>query len=215
MATQSQSCRQCFVRIFSLQSVYTSVPSVIAMRTTAWVMPTRFSSPTAFFSPWNMDFPATPPAAAPTARAVAMRISILAVPARRFFQTDTTDMASTVHPERKLMLLTPMTPVASSTGLMITPPPIPQTDPAVQDRMLTAKNMKTIPIVLLPSVLSVISSKSGVCRALFLHYTLFFSFSSTQNLFLLSSARLLFPRECIIVEIISHKQCMQEIKERL
>ena len=63
-----------------------------------------------------------------------------------FLYTETRDMQSTVHPERKLMLLTLMIPVASRTGLMMTPPPIPQMEPAVQDRILTAKKIPIIPI---------------------------------------------------------------------
>ena len=56
-------------------------------------------------------------------------------------------MASTVHPERKLMLLTLMMPVASNTGLMMTPPPIPHIEPASEERILTKKNTNTITII--------------------------------------------------------------------
>lgn len=74
-----------------------------------------------------------------TASPVAVRTLSFADFARMFLYTETTDMASTVQPDRKLMLLTLMTPTASSTGLIMTPPPIPQIDPAIDDRILTAK----------------------------------------------------------------------------
>src|SRR5699024_892193 len=139
------------------------------IRTTACVIPTRFSLPTADFNIWNMLFPATPPAAAPIASPVAVRTLSFADFARIFLYTETTDIASTVHPDRKLILLTLMTPTASSTGLMITPPPIPQIEPAIEDRILTAKNTHTITIKPLPSLLHT----SAVIPLTF-YYILFF-----------------------------------------
>gem|GEM_PF-5062239 len=53
-------------------------------------------------------------------------------------------MESTVQPERKLMLLTLITPAASSTGLMITPPPTPQIPPMTEADRLTKKNSQSI-----------------------------------------------------------------------
>ena len=47
-------------------------------------------------------------------------------------------------PDRKLMALTDMSPSASSTGLMITPPPMPQMPPIVDAQRHTAKIMKPI-----------------------------------------------------------------------
>ena len=41
-------------------------------------------------------------------------------------------MDSTVRPERKLMALTLMMFMASSTGLMMTPPPMPQMPPMTE-----------------------------------------------------------------------------------
>ena len=41
-------------------------------------------------------------------------------------------MASTVHPERKLMVSTLMIPKASKTGLIIMPPPIPHMAPMIE-----------------------------------------------------------------------------------
>ena len=49
-------------------------------------------------------------------------------------------MESTVHPDRKLMVETLASPNRSSTGLMITPPPMPQMAPATEASRLTAKN---------------------------------------------------------------------------
>ncbi len=40
-------------------------------------------------------------------------------------------MASTVQPERKLTVATPMPDTASSTGFIMTPPPTPLMPPAV------------------------------------------------------------------------------------
>lgn len=42
------------------------------------------------------------------------------------------DMENTVQPDRKLMVLTGRMPKASSTGLMITPPPNPAMAPKVE-----------------------------------------------------------------------------------
>ena len=43
-------------------------------------------------------------------------------------------MAMTVQPDRKVMVETDIRPVASSTGLMMIPPPIPQIVPMMQAR---------------------------------------------------------------------------------
>ena len=50
-------------------------------------------------------------------------------------------MAMTVQPEMKLMAETLMMPMASSTGLIITPPPIPQILPIRQAKSATRKQM--------------------------------------------------------------------------
>ena len=47
------------------------------------------------------------------------------------------DMAMTVQPDRKVMVDTAITPVASSTGLMIMPPPMPQIVPMMQENNVT------------------------------------------------------------------------------
>lgn len=48
-------------------------------------------------------------------------------------------MESTVQPERKLMVGTLARPSTSSTGLMITPPPMPQMAPTTEERKLTTR----------------------------------------------------------------------------
>lgn len=60
-------------------------------------------------------------------------------------------MASTVQPDRKLMPDTLKTPVASNTGLIITPPPMPQIAPTIEDPMLTRKN-RTVTIMNFPQL---------------------------------------------------------------
>ena len=51
-------------------------------------------------------------------------------------------MASTVQPERKLTVATPMPETASRTGLMMTPPPTPLMPPAV----VAARQMRKYPM---------------------------------------------------------------------
>ena len=78
-----------------------------------------------------------PPNTAPTASRLPVRSST-----RWLFRClimDTTDMDKTDSPDRKLMLLTLITPKASSTGLMITPPPMPQIPPMVEAARQMAK----------------------------------------------------------------------------
>ena len=53
-------------------------------------------------------------------------------------------MDSTVHPERKLMAETLSRPNESSTGLMMTPPPIPQMAPITHAPKLTSKKITYI-----------------------------------------------------------------------
>lgn len=64
-----------------------------------------------------------------------MRLS----PEAMFFPTAYMDMLRTVQPERKLMVDTLAKPKRSSTGLMITPPPMPQTAPMREARELTIR----------------------------------------------------------------------------
>lgn len=53
-------------------------------------------------------------------------------------------MESTVQPDRKLIVATGKSPVASSTGLMITPPPIPQTAPIVDAKKQIANTITCV-----------------------------------------------------------------------
>ena len=78
----------------------------------------------------KIHLPATPPAAPPTARRVPCLGSIFVSPPR-LLKTDTTLIARTVHPDRKLMVETSMPETASITGLMITSPPMPEMAPRV------------------------------------------------------------------------------------
>lgn len=48
-------------------------------------------------------------------------------------------MDSTVQPDKKLMVVTDSSPNVSNTGLMTTPPPIPQIAPTMLARKLTKK----------------------------------------------------------------------------
>lgn len=56
-------------------------------------------------------------------------------------------MDKTVQLDKKLIVLTPNTPVASKEGLMITPPPIPHIAPITDARKLTNKKTKLINII--------------------------------------------------------------------
>lgn len=51
-----------------------------------------------------------------------------------FWTSVDSDMTSTKTLDRKLTAPTPITPIASTTGLMITPPPIPHRGPSSEAR---------------------------------------------------------------------------------
>ena len=53
-------------------------------------------------------------------------------------------MDSTMQPDMKLMVLTEYRPKASSTGLMITPPPMPQMQPITDAKKLTRINKSCV-----------------------------------------------------------------------
>lgn len=53
-------------------------------------------------------------------------------------------MDKTVQPDKKLMIETSMTPNASMTGLMMTPPPMPQMAPMVDAKNAIAAIRKII-----------------------------------------------------------------------
>ena len=75
--------------------------------------------------------------AAPTARTLVLRNSTSDSFFRKFFPTFQQDMAITVTPDRKVMVDTDMTPAASSTGLMMMPPPMPQMVPSTHAAKVT------------------------------------------------------------------------------
>lgn len=54
-------------------------------------------------------------------------------------------MASTMQPEQKLAVAVGISPVKSSTGLMMTPPPAPTTEPMVEaEKQIESSNI-TVP----------------------------------------------------------------------
>ena len=60
-------------------------------------------------------------------------------------------MDSTVQPDKKLMVATAARPSMSSTGLMMTPPPMPQMAPAMEAKKLTQRyKIDSIMIKILP-----------------------------------------------------------------
>lgn len=54
-------------------------------------------------------------------------------------------MDSTVQPDKKLMAATVSSPSMSSTGLMTTPPPMPQMAPTTLAKKLTTKKIAIVP----------------------------------------------------------------------
>ena len=86
----------------------------------------------------NKSFPTRPPIAAPIASGVAVLKSICEAPEMRERKTEYAVMDRTVQPERKLMVETGNAPSASRTGLMTTPPPIPQIAPMIDEKKQTA-----------------------------------------------------------------------------
>ena len=59
-----------------------------------------------------------------------------------FFKTEYVVIDNTVHPDKKLMAVTSSTPKESSTGLIMTPPPIPQIAPTMDAPKHTTKNIR-------------------------------------------------------------------------
>ena len=79
-----------------------------------------------------------PPTAAPMASSVPRRGSTFTSPPM-LRTIEVMVMASTVQPDRKLMVATGRPDTASITGLMMTPPPTPLMPPMVVARMATRK----------------------------------------------------------------------------
>ena len=88
----------------------------------------------------KIHFPKIPPTAAPRAKGKAVLELILFVLLILLLITEYVVMDKTVHPERKLMVLTSIIWKASRTGLIITPPPIPQIAPITDAKKQIRKN---------------------------------------------------------------------------
>ena len=84
-------------------------------------------------------FPRIPPTTAPAASGVPVLMEIFCSPDTKLFTTEYPLIESTVQPDRKLMVLTSATRNKSRTGLIITPPPIPQIAPVTEDKKLINK----------------------------------------------------------------------------
>lgn len=118
-------------------------------------------------------------------------------------------MESTVHPDRKETVVTAMTPVASSTGLIITPPPIPQIAPTTDEKKQTAtittysiyvSFRKFDPYVLIP-VLSALSFLLLLLPALIMYqYQMLPRFSGSS----LPAASVLFRHHSLLMRRLLH-----------
>lgn len=118
--------------------VYTSVPMVMTMSVAACTAPAVFGVSKRPSTRLNKSFPTRPPIAAPIASGVAVLKSICEAPEMRERKTEYAVMDKTVQPERKLMVETGNAPSASRTGLMMTPPPMPQIAPMIDEKKQTA-----------------------------------------------------------------------------
>ena len=108
--------------------VYARTPRVRAIIMTCCA--TETVMPPAARTSSKSSLPATPPMAAPMASSVPLRGSTFTSPPRLRI-IDVMVMAKTVQPDRKLTVATGMPETASSTGLMMTPPPTPLMPPMV------------------------------------------------------------------------------------
>ena len=122
-----------------LKMVYSRAPRVITARQAACTAPTVLGSANRSLTTLNNCFPAIPPAAAPMARGVPVFLSIWLPPDAMVRPTEYRLMESTVSPDKKLMVDTLASPHTSRTGLMITPPPMPQMAPATDAKKLTSR----------------------------------------------------------------------------
>ena len=86
----------------------------------------------------SIHCPSRPPATLPRARGMAVPKSILAFWAI-CLPTDTMDMANTVMEDSTPMVSTSKPPSRSIRGLMMTPPPIPVSEPTVVAPMAIRK----------------------------------------------------------------------------
>ena len=111
-------------------------PTVSSIIMTCWAMSTV--TPPELRTSSKISLPRMPPTAAPMARKVPRRFSTLTEPPRERIMLVMV-MASTVQPERKLTVATPMPETASRTGFIMTPPPTPLIPPAVVAARQTRK----------------------------------------------------------------------------
>ena len=80
------------------------------------------------------------------------------LPLSRDLTTEYVVIDSTVHPERKLMVDTPIMPKASRAGLIMTPPPIPQMAPTTEaKKQIRNTRRMTIVLFILSSMVEVSS----------------------------------------------------------
>lgn len=123
-------------------ATYMSTIAVISVRHAACTIPSTRSFPKLPRISSNNSFPTIPPPAAPNAKGtVVFNRSITLFFLHRIMEQQ--DIASTVQPDRKLTELTGSSPAASTTGLMITPPPAPTIAPIIEAPKLI-KNNKTV-----------------------------------------------------------------------
>lgn len=108
--------------------------------------PTMASLPAAFFTMSKTCLPSTPPQAPPRANVNVLRSSFSSF---LLLRRETTVIVSTVVPLKKLISEVVMGKMASITGLMRTPPPIPLMEPTmVAIRTTTAKSERSMDLFL-------------------------------------------------------------------
>lgn len=123
----------------SFVATYMSTIAVISVRHAACTIPSTRSFPKLPRISSNNSFPIIPPPAAPKAKGtVVFNRSVTSFFLDRIMEQQ--DIASTVQPDRKLAELTGSRPAASTTGLMITPPPAPTIAPMIEAPKLIKNN---------------------------------------------------------------------------
>ena len=118
------------------------MPRVTARRQDAWSAPTLPGSGLNAAARENIHFPASPPKAAPAARGTPIFRSMCDSLLILLFTTEYAVIERTVQPDKKLITETSIIWKASNTGLMMTPPPIPQIAPMTDAQKQIAKKIK-------------------------------------------------------------------------
>lgn len=108
------------------------------MSTAFWMTVTWLPAPLSAIMPSSSHCPSRPPATEPMASGIAVAKGILVL-ASICLPMDTADMLNTVMEDRTPMVSTSKSPSRSITGLMMTPPPIPVSEPTVVARMASKK----------------------------------------------------------------------------